>query len=450
MPDETNRFYLDLANRYFPGGVLGSFIVPDPDVVVVGGYGSHVWDVDGKEYIDYVLGSGPMLAGHAHPEVVEAVQQQAAHGTSFYALNKAAILLAGKIVDAAPCAAMIKFSSSGAEATFYALRLARAYTGRSKILKFEGAYHGHHDYAMMSVTPGQPAAFPTPVPDSAGIPRSLLGEVLVAPYNDLERTVAIIDAHAGDLAAVLVEPQQRLIDPQPGFLEGLRDATRRHGILLIFDEVVTGFRVAWGGAQELYGVVPDLATYGKVIGGGYPVSAVAGRADIMELANPRRAGSPDYVYFSGTLNGNAVGAAAGLATLRILERPGTYERLREAGDYMRSHIGQIAMRLGQPVQVVGAGPLFNVLFTDVRVVDYRTSLAADRALQRDLQQELLRRGIMANLAAKWYMSIAHSREDLDRTLQAFEDALRAVISRRPRAPRPSIGTAGPAPAAHVE
>lgn len=436
MPEETNRAYLDLASRYFPGGVLGSFVLPDPDAVVVRGKGSHVWDVEGREYIDYVLGSGPMLAGHAHPEVVDAVQQQVARGTSFYALNTAAILLAQTIVEAAPCAEKLKFSSSGAEATFYALRLARAYTGRSKILKFEGAYHGHHDYAMMSVTPGRLTDFPAPIPDSAGIPRALLREVLVAPYNDLARTAAIVDEHAGDLAAVLVEPQQRLIDPKPGFLEGLRDVTRRHNVVLIFDEVVTGFRVAWGGAQELYGVVPDLATYGKVIGGGYPVSAVAGRADIMDLANPRRAGAPDYVYFSGTLNGNAVGAVAGLATLRVLERPGTYERLREAGDYMRAQLRAITSRLGQPAQVVGAGPLFNVLFTDAPVVDYRTSLSADRALQRDLQQELLRRGVMVNLAAKWYLSIAHSREDLDRTLQAFEDSLRSVLGRRAR-PSPS-------------
>ena len=427
MPEDTNRAYLELADRYFPGGVLGSLVLPDPDVVLVRGKGSHVWDVDGREYIDYILGSGPMLAGHAHPQVVEAVQRQVAQGTSFYALNKLAILLAQKIVEAVPCAEKIKFASSGAEATFYALRLARACTGRSKILKFEGAYHGHHDYAMIGSAPGQPTDLRATVADSAGIPPVLLNEVLIAPYNDRERTVAIIEAHADDLAAVLVEPQQRLIDPKPGFLEGLRDATRKRGIVLVFDEVVTGFRLAWGGAQELYGVIPDLATYGKVIGGGYPVSAVAGKAEIMELSSPRRAGRADYVYFSGTLNGNAVGAAAGLATLQVLERAGTYEQLRANGDYMRSRLKAITRDVGRPAQILGSGPVFGVLFTSADVVDHRTSLTSDRALERALQQELLRRGVMTHL--KWYMSIAHSEADLDRTLQIFEDSLRAVLGK---------------------
>ena len=427
MLAETNRDYLELAGRYFPGGVLGSLVLPDPDPVLVRGKGSHVWDVEGREYIDYILGSGPMLAGHAHPKVVEAVQAQAAEGTSFYALNKPAILLAQKVVEAVPCAEKIKFASSGAEATFYALRLARAFTGRSKILKFEGAYHGHNDYAMIRLAPGQPAEVRASVADSAGIPPVLLNEVLNAPYNDLDRAVALIETHADDLAAVLVEPQQRLIDPKPGFLEGLRAATRKRGVVLIFDEVVTGFRLAWGGAQELYGVTPDLATYGKVIGGGYPVSAVAGKAEIMELANPRRATGPDYVYFSGTLNGNAVGAAAGLATLQVLEQPGTYERLRATGDYMRSQLKAMINGLGRPAQILGSGPVFSVVFTTVDVVDHRSSLTSDRALERVLQHELLRRGIMTHL--KWYMSIAHSKEDLDRTLHVFEDSLRAVLDR---------------------
>lgn len=424
MPDETNKAYVDLAHRCFPGGVLGSLILPDPEPVMARGQGSHVWDVEGREYIDYVLGSGPMLAGHAHPEVVEAVRRQAAQGTTFYALNKPAILLAQKILDVVPCGEKIKFATSGAEATFYALRLARAFTGRTKVLKFEGAYHGHHDYAMVGAGRGRRPA-PQGRADSAGIPPVLFDEVLVAPFNDLDRSLALIESHADDLAAVLVEPQQRLIDPRPGFLQGLRDATRRHGAVLIFDEVVTGFRLAWGGAQELYGVIPDLAAYGKVIGGGYPLSAVAGKSEIMELANPRRAGQPDYVYFSGTLNGNTVAAAAGLATLQILERPGTYERLKANGDYMRTGVKAIAGSHGRASRVLGSGPVFSISFTDTDVIDHRTSLASDRVLERSLQRELLRRGVMTHL--KWYMSIAHSKADLDHTLEIFEDSLKAAL-----------------------
>ncbi len=430
MTHETNPWLLELAHRYMPGGVLGSFVLPDElDAVIARGKGSHVWDVEGKEYVDYVLGSGPMLAGHAHPHVVEAVQQQVALGTSFYANNRPAILLAQKIVEAVPCAEKIKFAMSGAEATFYALRLARAYTGRNRVLKFEGAYHGHHDYAMLSVTPSAAVDFPAPVPDTAGLPESILSEVLIAPYNDLEGTRAIIEREADTLAAVIVEPQQRLIDPRPGFLEGLREITQKNGIVLIFDEVVTGFRLAWGGAQEFYGVTPDLATYGKVIGGGYPLSAVAGKAEILEMANPRRAGKPGYVYFSGTLNGNAISATAGLATLEVMEEPGTYELLRANGDRMRAGLKGIVDELGIPAQVIGSGPMFNILFTAADVVDYRTSMTANRKLQGDLRRELLRLGILTHLAAKCYMSVAHTTEDVDRTLDAFDDSLRALLKR---------------------
>ncbi len=431
MAQETSQELLELAHRYMPGGVLGSFILPDEfDAVIVKGKGSHVWDAEGKEYIDYVLASGPMLAGHAHPRVVEAVREQVGLGTSFYANNRPAILLAQKIVGASPCAEKIKFACSGAEATFYALRLARAYTGRDKILKFEGAYHGHHDYAMMNVTPASPPDFPAAAPDTDGVPVSVQQEVIIAPYNDLERTNAIIEQHADELAAVIVEPQQRLIDPKPGLLEGLRKVTRDKGIVLIFDEVVTGFRLAWGGAQEVYGVTPDLATYGKVIGGGYPVSAVAGRADIMEKANPRKANQADYVYFSGTLNGNTIGSVAGLATLEVLSEPGTYERLRANGDYVRSGLKRIATELDIEAQVVGAGPMFNILFTGEEVVDYRSSLKADKKMQADLRRELMRRGILNHLAAKCYISVAHTREDIDKTLEAFEDSLRTLSRRK--------------------
>jgi glutamate-1-semialdehyde 2,1-aminomutase len=426
----TNAEMLKRAYQILPGNSLGSFYLPEGhEFVVERGAGSKVYDVEGREYLDYVLGSGPMLVGHAHPDVVAAVKAQVEQGSTFYGVNDEAIRLGEKIVAASPCAEAIKFCSSGSEATFYALRLARAATGRDKILKFEGGYHGHHDHVMFSVTPQRLAPFPQPVPDSAGIPEDSQRHVLVAPFNDLEQTVAIIRSHKDDLAAVLIEPLSRMLAPKPGFLEGLREATRELGMVLIFDEVVTGFRVAWGGAQELYGVTPDLACYGKVVGGGMPLAAVAGRRDVMELANPRKKGSPDYTYMSGTLNGNPVAATAGLATLAILERPGSYDRLRAVGDRLRTGLADIAARLAMPAQVLGTGPLANIYFSPDAVTDYRSSLKADSRIIQQLGRGLLERGIMTNLAAKLYISLVHSDADIDRTLEAVEDTLKAMRAR---------------------
>src|SRR5439155_597120 len=234
-------------------------------------------DVSGREYIDYLMGSGPLILGHAHPAVVAAVREALEHGTTYFLVNEPIVKLADELCRAVRCAEQVRFTSTGTEATFFALRVARAYRKRDKIMKFEGGYHGGHDYALMSAAPRSPKAFPAATPDSAGIPHVLEGEVLIAPYNDLATVEALLAVYADELAAVIVEPFQRLIPPQRGFLEGLRTLTRRHGIPLIFDEVVTGFRFAYGGAQEYYGVVPDLAAYGKIIGGGFPLAAVCGR-----------------------------------------------------------------------------------------------------------------------------------------------------------------------------
>lgn len=427
----SNQDLLRDATNLLPGASLGSFFLPEKDDLVVDrGQGSRVWDVAGRAFIDYILGSGPMVLGHAHPAVVAAVKAQIERGASFYALNQPAIKLAEKIVKAAPCAEAVKFCGAGAEATFYALRLARAATGREKVLKFEGGYHGHHDYAMMSTWPRRLDPFPAASPDSAGIPQAVAGSVLVAPFNGLDTTVSIMERHRDDLAAVIVEPLSRMLEPVPGFLEGLREATRRLGAVLIFDEVVTGFRVAYGGAQELYGVVPDLACYGKIVGGGLPLAAVAGKRDIIELANPRKKGAPDYTYMSGTLNGNPLSASAGLATIAELERPGAYARLRAVGDRLRGGLRDIAARLGIPAQVLGNGPLANIYFSAEPVIDYRSSLKSDARLAQQLGSELLARGVLTNLAAKMYLSLAHSDDDIDQTLQAFEDSLRVLVTGR--------------------
>lgn len=420
----SNVDHVARARAVFPGGALGSFTLPeDLDFVAARGQGAWLWDTAGRGYRDYVLSSGPMILGHAHPAVTEAVKRQLERGTTFYAMNDVAIALAEKILAASGWAEMLKFCSDGSEATFYALRLARAATGRDKVLKFEGAYHGHHDYAMMSYTPGGEAFSPTALPDSAGIPQGAQAQVLVAPYNDLAAATALMEAHAGELAAVIVEPGCRLIDPAPGFLQGLRDACTRHGSLLVYDEVVTGFRVAWGGATALYGVTPDLVAYGKIVGGGYPLGAVAGRREVLELANPRAKGQ-GYTYISGTLNGNPLSAAAGLATLGELEKPGVYERLDALGRRLRDGLAAAARAAGRPAQVLGVGPMANIYFTERPIRDYRDAQGEDRAIKLRLQRDLLVAGHLTNPWAKLYLSTAHQEADLDATLEVAAASLR--------------------------
>ncbi len=278
MTQTAQENWRERAKSVLPAGGFGNY---DPSVVIKKGQGSRVWDEDGKEYIDYLIGSDPMLVGHNHPEVMEAVQKQLADGVTFFTNNAAGIELAEVICDAVPCADQLRYVSTGSEADMYAMRLARAYTGRELILKFEGGYHGMCGEALMSMAPQQLENFPQPVPDSGGIPQATRDGVLIAPFNDIAAAQSLMAEYADQIAAVIVEPLQRLIPPENGFLEALRKDTKRHGIVLIFDEVVTGFRLAYGGGQERYGVTPDLCTLGKVIGGGFPMAAVAGAADIM-------------------------------------------------------------------------------------------------------------------------------------------------------------------------
>src|SRR5262245_23614923 len=262
---EGERTLVETARRVLPAGGFGNV---SHDIILARGRGSRVWDVSGNEYIDYLLGSGPMLVGHADPDVVAAVREQLECGSTFFANNEHAILLAEELSKAMPCAEKVRFCSSGTEATLYAMRVARAVRRRDRILKFEGGYHGMHDYAVMSMSPPAPAQFPTPVADSAGIPEAVASTMLVAPFNNLETTAAIVDRHRDELAGIIVEPFQRVLAPRPGFLAGLRELTARHNIPLIFDEVVTSFRFAYGGAQEFYGITPDLCALGKAVGGG--------------------------------------------------------------------------------------------------------------------------------------------------------------------------------------
>ncbi len=419
----TQAELLQRAREVIPGAAISTEALPDDTAFVIErAQGSRLYDVAGRSYIDYVMGSGPMVLGHGHPEVVAAVQEQAARGATYFAINRQAIELAELMVSAIPCAEQVRFTGSGGEATFGALRLARAYTGRQKILKFEGGYHGAHDYALMSSTPAVPPPFPQAIPDSAGIPDAIAETVLVAPFNDSETAAGIIGDHREHLAAVIVEPFQRSIPPVPGFLAALRDACRRNGVLLIFDEVVTGFRFAWGGAQERYGVTPDLATYGKIAFGGYAGGAIAGPKEMMRLLDPalRAAG----VSLTGTLSGNPVSAAAGLATLRVLERERAtiYPRLYDYGERLARGIADLLAARRIPVQTPGEGPIFQVYLQDRPIRDYRDTLGASGARWGAICRAMTRRGVFLN-GGKLYCSAAHSDDDLRQTLSAATAAL---------------------------
>jgi len=409
------------ARRVLPGGTFGNV---SHELVIAEGRGSHVWDVSGNEYVDYLLGSGPMIVGHAHPEVVDAAHQAILKGTTFFANNADGIRLAAEIVDAVPCAEKVRFVSSGSEADAYAMRLARAYTKRDKILKFEGGYHGMSDYGLMSLAPKRVANSPQPIPDSAGIPRSVRDEVLVAPFNDLEAVANLIREHRDELAGIIVEPFQRLIPPRPGFLEGLRKLTEENRLLLIFDEVVTGFRFAYGGAQQYYGVTPDLCTLGKAIGGGFPLAAITGRADIMAHFDKGAVSEEAFMMQVGTLSGNPVAAAAGLKTLEILKRPGAYERIFKTGRALMEGYTQALKDIRIKAVVLGDAPMFDVVFTEREVRDYRTALG-DEATMKRCNLLLRERGILKS-DSKYYISTVHTDEDVRFTLDAFASAIREL------------------------
>ena len=430
MPSRTplENALLEKAARYLPGSNTGNLTVRDDlSFLVREGRGSCIWDVSGNEYVDWLMGSGPMLLGHAHPAVVEAVIKAVEQGSTFFATNEKAVLLAEDLVGAVPCAEMVRFTTSGTDACFQAMRAARAYRQRDKVLKFEGAFHGSSDYALMSVTPPASGEFPQAVPSSAGIPRAIQDLMLIAPFNDLATTNAIIEAHHQELAAVIVEPLQRVIAPQPGFLQGLRRATARYDIPLIFDEVVTGFRLAYGGAQEYYGVIPDLCAMGKIMGGGYPLAAVLGRADILSVYDQDSAGPESYVTQTGTLNGNPIACAAGLATLAELRKEGTYTRLRDTGGRVRRALAEVCALNGVAAQSCGEDAIFDVFFSERPVFNYRDGLGADAQMMARFNAGLLERGVLKG-ALKFYPSLSHGDEDVERTIQAFAEVVPRLSS----------------------
>lgn len=418
----------EIAEAALPGAGLGGYSLPEEvRFVIKRGLGSRVQSVDGDWYVDYVGGAGANILGHAHPEVLEAVRPQIEKGLHFFGtLNDTAVRLAEKLVALIPCAERIAFSSTGSEATFYAMRIARAYTGRQKILKFEGAYHGNHDYSAFSLFPTRPANYPVAPPDTGGVPEVLQPTVLIAPYNDLEAVTRIVEAHKEDLAAIIVEGVQRIIFAKPDFLAGLRRLCDETGALLILDEVVTGFRLALGGAQEFFGVAPDLATYGKIVGGGGPIACVAGRAEVLDCVNPKRKGEPAYAYINGTLHGNPIAAAAGLATLSVLERPGFYEALNAKSDRLTRALQEVLDRNGLPAIAAGRNSFWQLLFMNAEPANQADIMASDTERMKRLDLALLPGRIYVLPGVRRFVSAVNDEEDLAWTVGALDAACKAV------------------------
>jgi glutamate-1-semialdehyde 2,1-aminomutase len=428
MAGNKGTGWIERSFDVFPGGSLGEFHLPrELSTVLSHGKGSRIYDVFGNEYIDYSLAWGAAILGHCHPKIAQAVKRQVEKAFNFSYVTEQALGLAEEIRRAIPCAEKVRFAASGTEATMYAIKLAKAYTGRNKILKFEGSYHGAHDYGLMSLFPQRLVDFPVAQPTSAGTSQALSQEVLIAPFNDLQTTAQIIDGHRDQLGGVIVEPLQRCTPPEEGFLEGLREITRQREIPLIFDEVVTGFRLAYGGAQEYYGVTPDLAAFGKAMGGGFPIGAFCGKAEIMDLCIEANLGSENYVWVASTGGGNPVSMSASLATLQELRKPGTYERLHGLGNALREGLRKILGDLGITAQVIGDGPLGQVIFTEDKIVDYRSVFRSDRAKGRRFMLGLFERGIFLNpLGTKLYLSLVHTDEDIHAFLQRAREVLEAM------------------------
>ncbi|MEM6373627.1 MAG: aminotransferase class III-fold pyridoxal phosphate-dependent enzyme [Pseudomonadota bacterium] len=417
----TQADWIERARDVLPAAGFGNF---DPGIVIARGHGSRVWDEDGREYVDYLIGSGPMLLGHGHPEVMEAVLEQLPKGMTFFANNAKGVELAEAIVDAVACCEQVRFVTSGGEADMYAIRLARAFRGCDRIIKFEGGYHGMCAEAQMSLAPSQRVNFPQAVPDSAGIPQSVADGVLVAPFNDLGAVEALLAEHS-DVAAIIAEPLQRIIPPAPGFLQGLRDLCDRHGVLLVFDEIVTGFRLAHGGAQAHYGVVPDICTLGKIIGGGFPLAALGARTEIMQHFDKSAVGADEWLMQLGTLSGNPVAAAAGLKTMEVLGRRGSYDQLRATGLRLQNMQSDALAAAGIPHRICGDATLFDVLFTDGPCRDYRTAQHDDPDRNARYNAGLRDHGVFKS-PGKLYPSLALTEADLELTERAVQSAVAAL------------------------
>jgi glutamate-1-semialdehyde 2,1-aminomutase len=415
------------AQKYLPGGVdspVRSFkAVGGAPVFIARGKGSRIFDADGNGYVDYVGSWGPLILGHADGGVGAAIKKCVNNGTSFGAATELETRLARMICDAMPSVEMLRFVNSGTEATMTALRLARAYTGRDKIIKFAGCYHGHSDGLLVSAGSGVATLG---IPDSPGVPTAIARTTLVAPYNDIQAVSAIFEKHPKQIAAVIVEPiaaNMGLVLPTKAFLNGLRKITRRHGALLIFDEVITGFRVAYGGAQQIYGIEPDLTCLGKIIGGGLPVGAYGGRREIMQMMAPS-----GTVYQAGTLSGNPLAMTAGIATLKKLGRKVIYEQLDDNTSMLQEGLASAACRAGIAVTIPRAGSLMTVFFTQSDVTDYESAKRSDTGLFASFFRGMLEHGVYWPPAQfeVAFLSLAHTPEDIQNTLKAAGLVLKSL------------------------
>lgn len=415
------------AQRSLAGGVSSSFraaVKPLP-LFVDHAQGVRVVDADGIGYLDFTLAWGPLILGHSHPAIVAAVQTQLERGHMFGAQHELEMRVAERLQDSVPCADLVTFANSGTEAVQVAVRLARAYTNRPKVLKFEGHYHGWSDNMLVSYHPALsavgPPLDPHPVLGTQGQSASVLADIVVARWNDVTALEAALQRHGAEVAAVVMEPvlcNSGVIAPRPGYLEAARALTHDHGALLIFDEVITGFRLALGGAQEVYGVVPDIAIYAKAIAAGFPLSAVAGRRAVMELI------AQGIVQHSGTYNGNPIGLAAAEAALVELCRPGVYDLLNSLGTMLADGARTLLAQHGLPAVVHQTGPVLQILFTEQRaVLDYRAMASCDAALSGALVQELRARGILILPDGRWYLSAVHTDRDVREALDALDASL---------------------------
>jgi len=387
--------------------------------------GAYLWDVEGNRYIDYVGSWGPMIAGHAHPHVIHAVARTMCDGLSFGVPNPLEVTMAETITRLVPSVEMVRMVNSGTEATLSAIRLARGATGRTRIVKFEGCYHGHGDSFLVKAGSG---ALTLGVPDSPGVPKALADLTLTLPYNDFDAATALFDATGDEIAALIIEPivgNANCILPRDGYLQHLRDLCTQHGTLLIFDEVMTGFRVALGGAQALYGITPDLTTFGKIIGGGMPVGAYGGRRDLMQQIAPS-----GPIYQAGTLSGNPVAMAAGLATLDLIQHPGFHEELERRTRLLTDGLRAMAIEAGVPFTTNRVCGMFGLFFTDAHVETYAQATACDVAMFRRFFHAMRKRGVYLAPSAfeAGFLSSAHSEDDIGATMEAAREAFREARS----------------------